>query len=248
MKPRILICDIETLPLEIYSWGTYDVTVGLNQIKGDWTLLSWSAKWFGEKPVFYQDVRDEKEIRNDKRIVKGIWKLLDEADIVVWHYGSAFDHKKLNARFILNGLKPPSPYKQIDTTKLSTKHFGFTSNKLEYLADKINKKFKKSKHEKYQGFELWKACLEGDQRAFKEMEKYNRLDVLALEELFKELRPWGTGVNLNAYESGQVCDNCGSPNLTKYGFSYTNKKKWQRLKCADCGGSSRGKKAIGENE
>lgn len=243
-KPRILLADIETLPLEVYTWGLFDQNIGLNQVKSDWTVLSWSAKWFEEAPVFYEDVRNQKNIRDDKRILRGIWKLLDEADIVIWHYGTAFDHKKLNARFILNGFKPPAPYKQIDTKKIASKHFGFTSNKLEYLSDKINKKFKKSKHKKFEGFAMWRECMAGNIAAFKEMEAYNRLDVLSLEELYTNLQAWGTGVDFNVYrpETEYVC-NCGSADFKKRGFNHTKSGKFQAFQCRSCGawGSSKGK-------
>ena len=245
MKPRILIADIETLPLEVYAWGLFDQNIGLNQIKSDWTVLSWSAKWFGEDKVFYQDVRNEKNVRNDRRILLGIWKLLDEADIVIWHYGSAFDHKKLNSRFVLNGMKPPAPYKQIDTKRLASKHFGFTSNKLEYLADSLNKKYKKSKHKKYAGFDMWRACMEGDLEAFKEMERYNRLDVLSLEELYKNLQAWGTGIDFNVYHADtNIKCNCGSSHLTRQGYAVTMAGKWVRYKCQDCGRWTRGKENL----
>lgn len=244
--PRILLADIETLPLEVYAWGLFDQNIGLNQIKSDWTVLSWSAKWFGESPVFYKDVRNQKNVRDDKRVLRGIWKLLDEADIVIWHYGTAFDHKKLNARFILNGFKPPSPYKQIDTKKIASRHFGFTSNKLEYLTDKINKKYKKSKHKKFEGFAMWTECMKGNIAAFKEMEAYNRMDVLSLEELYIQLRSWGTGVDMRVFleEDKPSCSVCGSAEINKYGFAYTNAKKYQRYRCTGCAALTRAKKAI----
>lgn len=236
MKPRILFADIETLPLEAYTWGLFDQNVALNQIKSDWTVLSWSAKWRGDKTVMYQDVRDEKNVRNDKKVLKGIWDLLNEADVVVWHYGSAFDHKKLNARFILNGFRPPAPYKQIDTKKLASKHFGFTSNKLEYLTENLNKRFKKSKHKRFEGFSMWKECLAGNVEAFKEMERYNRMDVLSLEELYNALQAWDRPVDFNVYRDGvETACNCGSKKLHRRGYTFTAAGKYQRLQCQDCG-------------
>ncbi len=236
-KPRILFADIETLPLEVWTWGMFDQTVSLDQIKSDWTVLSWSAKWLGEKTVMYEDVRKEKDLRNDKKVLKGIWKLLDEADIVVWHYGTAFDHKKLNARFILNGFSPPSPYKQIDTKKLASKTFGFTSNKLEYLTSGLNKNYKKSKHKKYSGFSLWRACMEGDLGAFKEMQNYNKLDVLSLEELYNKLIPWHNPVDFRVYsnKTKPECPTCGSNALNRRGDNVTKTGRFARFQCQNCG-------------
>jgi uncharacterized protein YprB with RNaseH-like and TPR domain len=238
MKPRVLFCDIETLPLEAYTWGMFDQNIGLNQIKTDWTVLSWSAKWQGSKEIMYMDTRHEKNVRNDKKVLQGIWNLLNEADIVVWHYGTAFDHKKLNARFILNGFKPPAPYRQIDTKKMASKYFGFTSNKLEYLTENLNKTYKKSKHKKFEGFSMWRECMRGNLAAFKEMEKYNKLDVLSLEELYDTLMAWGTGVNRRVYDPAPVfgCPHCGGTDLQSRGYCYSSTGKHRKYQCKTCGG------------
>jgi predicted RNA-binding Zn-ribbon protein involved in translation (DUF1610 family) len=184
----------------------------------------------------YDDVRNDKP-RCDRRVLKGIWDLLDQADIVIWHYGSAFDHKKLNARFILNGFTPPSPYRQIDTKKLASKTFGFTSNKLEYLSDKLNKKYKKSGHRKYPGFEMWKACIKGDVKAFNEMKAYNELDVLSLEELYQKLIPWHNPVDFRVFNKAThiTCPTCNGTNMIRRGESYTKTGKFKRYQCKDCG-------------
>lgn len=236
--PKILFCDIETSPIEAYVWGLFDQTIGLNQIKADWSILSWAAKWQDEKRILYQDVRGQKNIRDDKRICKGIHKLLDEADIVVWQNGKKFDHGKLNARFKLNGLKPPSDYRQIDTKEIAARSFKFTSNKLEYLSANVNKKHTKSHHKKFPGFEMWAECLKGNLAAFKEMEKYNKADILALEELYNELQAWQkVRIDFNVYDPERITNkcNCGSSNFVRWGWRYTNAGKYQRYKCQDCG-------------
>lgn len=244
-KPRILIADIETLPLEVWTWGLFDQNIGLNQVKSDWAVLSWSAKWLGEKKVMYDDVRNDKP-RDDKRVLRGIWALLDEADIVIWHYGSAFDHKKLNARFILNGFRPPSPYQQIDTKKLASKTFGFTSNKLEYLTESLNKKYKKSKHKKFSGFDMWKECIKGNVAAYNEMRAYNKMDVLSLEELYLKIIPWHNPHDFRVFhdEATPECGTCGSHNLQRRGFNHTKSGRFKRYQCSDCGtwSSDKGKK------
>lgn len=244
-KPKILIADIETLPLEVWTWGLFDQNIGLNQVKSDWTVLSWSAKWLGEKKVMYDDVRNDKP-RDDRRVLNGIWKLLDQADIVIWHYGSAFDHKKLNARFILNGFRPPSPYQQIDTKKLASKTFGFTSNKLEYLTDKLNKKYKKSGHRKYPGFEMWKQCMLGNVSAYNEMRAYNKLDVLSLEEMYLKIIPWHNPLDFRVYDdkTRPECKTCGCTKLHARGFEHTKAGRFRRYQCTGCGAwqSERGSK------
>lgn len=236
--PRILVADIETAPLLGFVWGLWENNVALNQISTDWHLLSWSAKWLGEAPskAMYQDQRNVSDITNDKKLLQGIWNLLDEADIVIWQNGKSFDHRKLNARFIHNGMQPPSSYRQIDTKVLAQKHFAFTSHKLEYMTDKLCKKYKKLKHKKFPGFEMWSECLKGNKAAWKEMEKYNKHDVLALEELYFILAPWGTGINFDAYHEAEenVCQ-CGSKKFKENGHYYTNTAKVSRYRCIKCG-------------
>lgn len=243
--PRILLADIETAPVVAHVWGLFDQNVGLNQIQSDWHLLSWSAKWLGEPKIFYEDQRNSKVISEDKALLKGMWTLLDEADIVIWQNGKNFDHKKLNARFILNGMVPPSSYKQIDTLQLARKHFGFTSNKLAYMTDKLCKKYKKLEHKKFPGHDMWVECLKGNKAAWREMEKYNKHDVLSLEELFSKLIPWDNTINFNLYydEVHNKCS-CGNAKIKKNGFAFTNSGKFQRYFCTKCGSETRSKENM----
>jgi hypothetical protein len=242
--PKILLFDIETAPMLGYVWSLWDNNVALNQIYNDWHIISWAAKWLDLKSnkTMYQDQRNAKNVEDDKKILQGIWKLLDEADIVITQNGKAFDQKKLNARFILQGMQPPSSFKHIDTLLLAKKHFAFTSNKLEYMSDKLCTKYKKLKHEKFSGFEMWSECLKGNKEAWKEMEKYNRYDVLALEELYTKLIPWDNAVNFNVYHDDQITRcTCGNEDLVKNGHTYTSVGKYQRYRCMKCGSEIQGR-------
>ncbi len=246
-SPRILIFDIETAPMIVYAWGLWDQNIALNQIKDDWHVLSWAAKWLDDGPtkVMYQDQRNAKDVRDDKKILEGIWKLLDEADVVITQNGISFDSKKLNARFIMHGMQPPSSYKHIDTLRIARKHFAFTSNKLEYMTDKLCTKYKKLAHGNYPGFSMWKACLAGDKAAWKEMEKYNKYDVLSLEELYTKLQAWEKTINFDAYTADltHTCS-CGHKQFSNKGYAYTSAGKFHRYKCLKCGKESRGKENL----
>lgn len=250
--PKTLLIDIETAPLLVSAWGLFDQNIALNQIEEDWSILSYAAKWLDspDKDIIYEDNRKAKNKRNDSKLLPGIWELLDQADVVVGHNSKRFDVKKLNARFIQNGLKPPSSYKQTDTLSLARKSFAFTSNKLEHLSDKLCKKYKKLKHKKFPGFDLWKECLKGNNKAWEEMEKYNKQDVLALQDLYKELLPWGdTSVNFNAYHDGvtNYC-RCGSSKFHKNGFHFTSRGKYQRYKCIKCSSEMKDSKNLFSKE
>jgi len=130
-------------------------------------------------------------------------------------------------------MQPPSSFQHYDTKKIASKHFAFTSNKLEYLTDKLNTKYKKIKNS---GFSLWTRCLAGELSAWKEMEKYNKYDVLALEELYLKLMAWEPKVNYSVFsEDMEFKCACGSSKLKGKGYSYTASGKFKRFICTSCG-------------
>lgn len=246
---KILVFDIETAPNLSHHWGLWQQNIGLNMTVRDWFVLSWSAKWIGNDEVLYEDIREKFDGSaeaafgevDDSKILKSIWKLLDEADIVVTQNGKKFDVKKLFARFVMMGMKPPSTFKHIDTLLIAKRHFAFTSNKLEFMTDKLCKKYKKLKHAKFSGFDLWKQCLLGNVEAWEEMEEYNRYDVLSLEELVFILAPFSNQMpNLDMYydDHENHCF-CGSTEWEQDGFAYTNLSKFARFKCTGCGAERR---------
>ena len=122
-KPKILTLDIETVPLESYTWGIWEQNVGLDMIKTEWSILSFAAKWFDKKRVIYADTmgRGASKVRDDKKLLGQLHALLDEADIVVAQNGVRFDMKKINARLIQHGFGPPSPYRVVDTLSVAKK-------------------------------------------------------------------------------------------------------------------------------
>lgn len=235
--PRILVYDIETAPLLGYCWSLWDNNLGLNQVQSDWHVLSWAAKWMGEDTVYYEDQRNAKNIEDDKKILEGIWKLLDECDFVVTQNGKKFDQKKLNARFIIHGMKPPSTYRHIDVLQIARSQFGFTSHKLEYMTKTLCKKYKKSGHPKFSGFEMWSECMKGNLEAWEEMENYNVLDILSLEELYTIISPWDMKLpNFSVYND----DPESNEEWVEDGFVYSNLGKYVRYRNTITGAQRRG--------
>ena len=236
--PKVLLFDIETAPILANVWQCWKQNINLNQIKEDWYILSFAAKWLGDDEVFYMDCREE--LFDDKLLCSVLWSFLDRADWVITHNGDKFDIPKIKARMLLNGLKPFSPVQSIDTCKQAKRVFGFTSNKLEYLSSMLCPEVKKLKHSKFAGFELWKECLAGNTEAWDEMEAYNKQDVLALEGVYKAIMPWMTthpNFGLHIESTLPVCPKCGG-HVKKRGFRYTNVGKYQRYQCLDCGAAS----------
>lgn len=234
-EPRILLFDLETAPLRVFTFGLFDQNIGLSQIDRDWFLLAFSAKWLGEPAIIYSDQSKEKDITDDTRLLGLLWNLLNEADVVVTQNGRSFDEKVANARFIIKGFPPLARFKHIDTKVLAKRRFRFTSNKLEYLAEALNVPVKKLKHKQFPGFDLWAEVMRGNQEAWKEMKAYCVADTLSLEGVYERLAPWGVGVNLNAYHSDNTyrCQ-CGSIDFEKKDFERTATGKYMRLICKKC--------------
>ncbi len=237
MQPKILTLDIETSPLTVYSWGLFDQNIGLNQIKKDWAIIAWAAKWLGEpaSKVMYMDNSKAKNIQDDKALVMGLAKLLNEADIIITQNGDAFDIKKLNARAVIHRLPPIKPCRSTDILKEGRKVFKFTSHKLEYVTEVLNDKYKKLKHDEYPGFELWSAILKGDKRAWTVMKKYCVHDVLSTEEAYQKIQGWIKTQNVAAYsDDNDLRCRCGSERIIARGFGYTTNGKYQRYQCLEC--------------
>jgi hypothetical protein len=253
-KPWILVYDIETSPILGWVWSLWENNLSLQQIEKDWEILAFAAKWYQDpktkivygphNDVIYMDQRNNKTIINDKKMLKALWELVNESDVLLTQNGVSFDNKKIAAKFLEAGLTPPSPSRQIDTKTIMSSSFALTSNKLEYATEKFNVKFKKIKNS---GFSLWTRCMKGELAAWDEMKKYNQYDILSLEELHGKLNPWNKNpINFNVYtsdDSAQICT-CGSSRLQRRGFSYSNCAKYQRFQCQECGAWTRSKKNM----
>lgn len=250
-SPRILVCDIETAPLEVYAWGIWEVNVGLDMIKTDWSILSVASKWLGAPTTTFQSTggRGARHVRDDRKLLQHTWQMLDEADIVVGQNAKKFDIKKLNARFLQAGMPPYSPIRVIDTMLAAKRYFAMTSNKLAFLSQKLTES-EKSSHKKFPGFELWSECLKDNSDAWKEMKLYNIQDVVATEELYLKLRPWMTDhPNLGVYTAeAHSCPNCSSTQVQKRGTAVTNVGIYTRYHCQTCGAWSRGRTMINTKE
>lgn len=233
-KPKILLFDLETMANKAYVWGKYEQNV----IAYDrhWYMLSFAYKWLGDKKTHVRSLPDyplyKKDKYDDHALVRELWSLFDEADIIIAHNGNSFDIKKSNARFIKHKLPPPSPAKYIDTKLVAKKYLKMDSNKLDDLGDyfDIGRKINTG------GFELWLGCEQGDKKAWKKMCDYNIQDVVLLEKVYLKLLPYITNHPNLALMNGQTkgCPNCGSIKIHKRGFASSQTRMYQRWQCQDC--------------
>jgi uncharacterized protein YprB with RNaseH-like and TPR domain/predicted RNA-binding Zn-ribbon protein involved in translation (DUF1610 family) len=236
MKPqaKIAFVDIETAPSLGYVWGKWEQNV--IEFKTDWYMLSYAVKWVGESKVHTRGLIDypgyRKDMEDDGRLVADLWDVFDKADILVAHNGDGFDIVKANTRFILHELRPPSPYKTVDTLKIARKVFKFDSNKL----DELGQYFGVGRKLPHTGFNLWRGCMLGDKKSWDMMKRYNGHDVELLEKIYYLMQAWApTHPNVNRGDL-EACPKCGSKHVQRRGFSYTLLRQKQRYNCQDCHG------------
>jgi hypothetical protein len=234
-KAKIIFVDLETAPSLGFSWGPKWET-SIVAYKKDWFLLSYAYKVMGESKIHTKCLADypgyKKDLENDELLVNDLWKIFDEADILVAHNGNSFDVRKAFTRFVTHGLPPPSPFKTVDTLRIARKAFRFDSNKLDDLGNYlgVGRKLPNT------GIHLWLSCMAGDPKAWKLMCRYNAQDTALLEKVYYALRPWATNhANVNRGER-QACPKCGSDKVQRRGFEYTALRQKQRWQCLSCFG------------
>lgn len=182
---KILLLDIETTPLKVYTWGLWDQNIGINQIIEHTEMMCFGAKWLGKKQVAFKSSHHH----GKQEMLEALHEMMNEADVLVGWNSAAFDHKHIRREFLEAGLAPPSETKDLDLMSVVKANFLFPSNKLDYVAQKLGVGSKV----KHSGFQLWIDCMAGDDKAWREMKKYQIQDVELLDNLYGVLLPWLPG-------------------------------------------------------
>lgn len=230
---KILIVDIERLPGLARIWDQKTRFVHINNFTKLPSLLCVAAKWYGSKQTEFLSVWDDAD-----HMVKRIWEMYDEADIVVTYNGVGFDIPHIQREFLLAGLTPPKPFKQIDLLRVVRKQFRFASNKLDFISQQLGIGHKTS----HEGFALWVKCMEGDEKAWARMARYCKQDVKLTEKLYHYLLPWLTSVPHIGQMDGaeHSCWACGGTKLTRDGTAFAFVTSYRLYSCNKCGAWVRG--------
>jgi len=238
---KVLLFDIETAPMITYAWNRKPSYINDNHIIEGYYVINWAAKWlFDEEMMSGVVTPEESKNRDDERIVRKLWELLNEADIVIAHYGDKFDVKMMNGRFLKHGMNPTMPYKTIDTKKAASHAMRLEANNLDYIAKELGLG---QKHDT--NFQLWKDCMAGDEEALERMDEYCQQDVRILEDVYIKLRPFvrshpNLGLFIN--KGYKTCPACGSTDLKKEGRYQTTVNIYDAYRCQDCGSITRNRK------
>jgi DNA polymerase elongation subunit (family B) len=236
--PKILTLDIETFPILAWTFSTKNAFIGPSNIVKPAKMVSWAAKWYRDPEVrFMSEFHDGR-----KPMVKGIKRLIDEADIVVTYNGKSFDIPHINREVEVLKLGVIAPFQHIDLYHQVRRTFRFSTSNLDEVVTELGLG-KKVEHE---GFALWLKCIAGDPEAWARFQEYNMHDVVLTERLLDRILAWGgpgiPNFGLWVDEARPICPkpNCGSPRMQRRGTAQTNVSRFQRYQCQACGGWSRG--------
>lgn len=239
---KVLIFDLETSPYISYHWDLWNQNISYDDVVQDWKILTFSAKWlFEDKIMTFKLTQEELKNFDDSRITKELWKLLDEANIVIAHNLIKFDQKRAMAKFLEHGLKPPSTYLTLDTLLHARKKFALPSNRLDAIGKKlgIGRKVDTPKG-------MWKEVMQGNYKMLNTMATYCNGDISLLEDVYLTMRPFITphpNLSLFIEDDISACPSCGSDDLKNEKKPYaTTTAKYDLLRCNCCGALSRNRK------
>jgi DNA polymerase III epsilon subunit-like protein len=214
--------------MQVASFSLRPDYISHDNILEDWYILCAAWKWQGEKKI-YGEV--SQGAHDDKNVVEALREAIIEADELVYHNGRKFDWKKLNTRVVLNGIAPMMKPREVDTLIQVRKHFGFTSNRLDYIGKVLGVGGKL-----HTGNDLWLKALRRDEQALKDMFKYCKRDVQVLEDVYLKLAPYiDVGYNKNIDSLDVLrCPSCRSDHYQHRGHAYTKTGRYKRYQCQKC--------------
>lgn len=228
-KPRILHLDVETRPALAYVWRGYKENISPEQVKEADGMICWAAKWDGKRGMKFAAYWDDPEW------LKKLYKLLLQADAVVTYNGDKFDFAKIKGMLVRHKLPPLPPILSIDLYK-TTRKLGFFSARLAYICWVLGIGSKIKHH----GFKLWPEVLEGKTSSRRLMKRYNKQDVILLEEAYQILKRY---IDKHPHLGPKgTCSTCGGTHFQSRGTRQTKVYIIERLQCQDCGHWDSGKR------
>jgi DNA polymerase elongation subunit (family B) len=221
---RLLTVDIETFPHEVYAWGLHDQNIAINQIKKAGVIASIAAKFHGERKVHFASVHHDGE----KGMLRKAHELLSEADAVIGWNSTPFDVKWIKGQLLKHRFQPLKPFKQIDLLRTARAEFRLPSYKLDYVAQFLGIGCKVQTG----GFDLWKDCMAGDEKAWRKMRRYNIGDTVLTEKVYDVLRPYVKNhPNIGVFEGRPCCPKCGGEKIQSRGEYVTREKSYPQFQC-----------------
>ena len=220
-EAKVLLLDIETSHSIMADFQLFNAKGNsYTNILREWFIICASWKWLGEKTIYnaaatMRPTKGSFPEWEDKKVVEALYEAIKDADILVGHNITKFDLRKIKARMLFH-RKPPLPkIHVIDTLKHSRENYGFTSHRLDYIAQYFGLRRKKDTPKG-----LWIDILLGKKDAMKTMLNYCDGDINTLEDVLRLFLP---AIEASTYHKlptkGDVaCTHCGSIHVVAQGW------------------------------
>lgn len=238
--PHVVLFDLETvpnLPEALKVWPQLSNYPGITLRASITSIICAGYKTLGSaetKCICAWDFPSwDTDVNDDRALCEAIYEVLKEADCVVTHNGKKFDWKFLQTRLMFHELPPLPPIHHVDTRAEASRNLFVFNNKLDTIAKFLTSEKKMENG----GWDLWVRVHSRESEAMQLMKDYCMQDVIALEAVFKRLRPLVKSLpnhNLFSPMKEKSCPNCGSTRLRPNGRRYTQTRAYHRYICEDC--------------
>jgi transcription elongation factor Elf1 len=243
MKQKInrLYWDIETSPNIMFGWECgYKKNIHTDMIINERAIICICYKWENEKKVHslqwdHPTGDDPLKVGCDKEMIRKFLEVAEMADELVAHNGDQFDIKYLNTRALYHNLPVGKTLKTVDTLKIARRYFRLNSNRLDYIC-----KYLFNEGKIHTNMSMWAAiCLQGCNKAMKQMIKYCKKDVVLLQKAYHKLSQYDkdhTHVGVLNGHDAWTCPRCGSEKVRRNGSTITGTgARKQLMQCTCCG-------------
>jgi uncharacterized protein YprB with RNaseH-like and TPR domain len=227
---KVLVFDIES--------------AGVQGLKADRAIITcFGYKWLGDKTRTVLKISDSpryswKTCHDDSWIVREASKVMGDAEAYIAHFGEGFDRPYMQAKFLQHGCSTVPEARLTDTCLITRKHLCLSSYSLANLAEFLEVDTQKMK--KGRGWpDWWMGALRADRPSIDKMAAYCSLDVQCLEECFYKLRhiipTRYLPINAAIGQALWTCAACGGHRYQSRGSHWSEKARWQRFQCQECG-------------
>lgn len=235
---KILLLDIENTPNLAWVWQAKTDYVNYKMLLKERELLCLSWKWYQDPFTYWYR-------KGDDDMLPAAHDAMSQADAIITFNGLKHDIPILTDEFLRNNLFLPPDTKQIDLIRPLRSKLKLFSNSLDFVL----RHFGLPGKEDHDGFATWLGCMAEEKKAWNDMERYNRNDVVIMEPLYEKILPLISGFpNLNLFREDMVegCPTCGGFNFQRRGYRRTATGVYARYQCQDDGRwFSEGKREFG---
>lgn len=196
-------------------------------------IICWGARWYGSDEVL---LHAEWQRGGHKRMIYGLWELIEAADIIVTHNGDNADVPWLMESLPQYGLNFPKPPKSVDTLKVMRSSFkSYHSKSLTETAKFLGIPLDKVGH---WSLDLADRACAGDKEAQVELLAYQHGDVILQGAVYDGLRGYMPNHPHVVTDGDQkACNQCGSVDLAENGDVQKVVQLRAAWRCRNCGGN-----------